>query len=170
MKNMVALIGFIILLLVQGAGVVLSAWLIAWLFTLVLPVPLNQIMWLSLGLFLAIRYIIQMITDIPGVKEFNFIEIVLSGLLTFFLLAFSGLFGWLLVRMTAVDLTLFEATLLFTVSLTAGLFFIARSGTGGLPVWMTLADPLDEYTEDEYVISPPKRPRRRNRAGRRSTN
>jgi hypothetical protein len=100
-------------------------------------------------------------TDIPGVKGIDLIQMFISVAVAFLFLALSGLFGWLLLRMIAVDLTLFEATLLFAISLTTGSFFMVRAGTGGLPVWMTLSDIEDEIPEEDYVLSPPKRPRKR---------
>ena len=73
-------------------------------------------------------------TDIPGVKGIDLIQMVVSVVVAFIFLALSGLFGWLLLQIIAVDLTIFEATLMFAISLAAGLFFMVRAGTGGLPV------------------------------------
>lgn len=167
---METLLGFIILLLTNIVGFALSALLAAWLFTLALPIAFHQALWLSLAMIIAVAYMIQTITDIPGRTEFGFIAIILSAVVAFILLALSGLLAWLLLLALNVDLTIFEATMLFSISLAAGLFFLARSGTGGLPKWMSLSniDWEDEDFEDDYVVTPPpvKRSKRRRRSSR----
>lgn len=153
-----AIIGLIVLLFSNILGVALPALLAAWLFTLVLPVSSSQIVWLSLGMLLVTRYTIQNITDMPGLQGTDLIGMFIAVGVAYIVLALSGLGGWLLVRFSLVDLTLFEAIILFSVSLTAGFFFIGRAGTGGLPVWMTLA-----HEDESFEEEPPKRSSRRRR-------
>jgi hypothetical protein len=155
------IIGFIILLFSNLITIALPSLVAAWFFTLVLPVSFSQMVWLSLSMFLVVRYVILVLTDIPGAKEMDFVTGLASLVISVVLLALSGLCGWLLLHFIALDLTLFETILLFAVSLTAGFFFTARSGTGGLPLWMTdhIAD-LDDEIEKEVVIPRSKRPRK----------
>jgi hypothetical protein len=99
------------------------------------------------------------------------VELFLAVVVTYLLLALSGLFGWLLLQVLNIDLTIFEAILLFAISLVAGLFFLARAGTVGLPRWMALPEFYedDEDIDDDYVIYPPKKPssRRKKRSRKR---
>ena len=152
-------IGYLLLLLGNIAGFVLPALVVAWIFTLVLPIPFDQAMWLSFGTILAVSHIIQNLTDVPGKIGYGLLEMTISVAASIVLLALAGLLGWLLLVILPVDLTSFEATLLFTISLVAQLYFLARAGTVGLPRWMTLPEiDLDEEDfEDEYVIPPPKK-------------
>ena len=156
---MSVMIGLIILLIGNIAGFTVPALLAAWLFTLALPMAFNQALWLSLGMIIAVSYIIQSITDVPGKVGYGLLEIIVSVMIAVVIMALAGLFGWLLLLFVPVDLTSFEATLLFTISLVAQLYFLARAGTVGLPRWMTLPEiDLDEEDfEDEYVIPPPKK-------------
>lgn len=155
---------FISLLVSNILGFALPALLAGWLFTLAGPVPFDQAVWLSLGVLVGIRYTIQSITNIPGKEGLNFIQMVISVVIAFVFLGLSGLFGWLLLKMIALELSFFEVTLLFAVSMVAGSFFLAKSITGGLPLWMTLPDLEDEdfdedYDEEDYVVASPKRQR-----------
>lgn len=78
------------------------------------------------------------------------------------MLALTGLAGWLLLLILPVDLTVFEAILLFAISLTSGLFFHIQVRQRRF----TEVDNTVRYRlkdEDDYVITPPKR-----RAKRRS--
>ncbi|MEW5959349.1 MAG: hypothetical protein AB1801_16585 [Chloroflexota bacterium] len=157
------LIGLIILFvgnLVAFAAPALGA---AWLFTLVFPIAFNQALWLSLGTIITVEYLIQNITDIPGQSGYGPWEIIIAVVVAYVLLALSGLFGWLL-TLLPVDLTLFEAIILFAISLAGGFFFLTRSGTVGFPKWMTLSEELeqaDEELEDDYIAPPPRRRSRR---------
>jgi hypothetical protein len=162
------LISFLVLLLLNILTLVLPALLAAWLFTLVLAVPFDQMVWLSIGVLLVIRYIILSIADAPGQREIDMVGAIITPVVSLVLLALSGLCGWILLNLLSLDLTMFQAVLLFAISLTAGAYFTARSGTGGLPGWMTtFSDINDEIEEDDFII-PAKRPRKRkNRTSRR---
>jgi hypothetical protein len=168
-----AFIGFILIFLFQILSFAAPALLAAWLFNLVLSIPFDQALWLSLGAIVALFYILQNMTDIPGQIEGPSLTLaIVTVATTLILLIFSGFLGWLLLVVLAVDLTAFEATLLFAISLIAGFFFLARSGTGGLPKWLWLseADLEDNYVESDIVVSPPKKRTRRNKSGKRWTN
>lgn len=156
---------FIVLLLLGILGLVLPALLAAWLFTLVLPVPFDQMAWVSLGMLIFIRHFILNLTDIPGVKEMDIVGAIVAPFFSFILLALSGLGGWLLLKAISLDLTLTQAITLFAVSLTAGAYFSVRSGTGGMPLWMTtLPEISDEFDSDDMVIAPSPPRKRKNRA------
>lgn len=156
------LVGYII-------GYALPTLLAGWVLTLIVPISFSQALWLSVAVLFATRYILQNITDLPGFKNADFVEVIVAIVIAFLLLAVSTLLGWLLWRFTGFGLTIFEATLLCVLSLMGGFFFSSRSGTGGLPVWMTLVNPEDEGFEEDYIVSPPKRRSRpRSRAGRRN--
>jgi hypothetical protein len=161
-----AVIGFVILLLLNIFGFALPAMLAAWLFTLALPIAFNQALWLSLGMIILVAYLIQNIVDIPGESSFGLREMGVSVAVAFFLLVISALFGWLLWLFIKANLTVFEAVLLAAISLGAGIFFLVRAGTVGLPKWMTLDIEQDiDESEDDYIVTPPKRRSRRPRRG-----
>ncbi len=165
-----AIIVFLLLLLGNIASFALPSLLSAWLLTLVLPVPFNQALWLSLGMIIVVQYMVQNITDIPGQTGSLILEILLSIIVTFILIAFSALFGWLLLLVVNIDLSIFEAMLLFSTSLVAGFFFLLRSGSVGLPRWVVFPDDIDEIVEDfgeDYVVMPPRKEGRRRKPGRR---
>ncbi len=163
------LFGFTLILFLNITGFALPALLAAWLFTLALPIAFNQALWLSLGMIVALNYIIQTITDMPGQLDFNWMQIVIAIVTAFILLALSGLLGWLLLLILSIDLTAFEATLLFAISLAVGLFFMTRSGSVGFSRWMTLSD--IDLDEDDYITpTPQKRPKRQKKSIRRWTN
>lgn len=163
-------IGLLLLLLGNIAGFVLPALLAAWLLTLVLPIPFDQAMWLSFGTILAVSYIVQNVTDVPGKIGYGLLEMIVSVAVSMVFLAVAALLGWLLLLILPLNLSSFEATLLFTISLVAQLYLLARAGTVGLPRWMTIPDIDldDEDIENEYVIPPPrKRPGRKKRSSNR---
>ncbi len=160
------LIGFIILLLLNIFGFALPALLAAWLFNLALPIAFNQALWLSLGMIIMVGYLIQNIVDIPGESSFGLRDMALTAAVALILLAIAAFFGWLLLLLIPVDLTMFEAVLLAAISLGAGFFFLVRAGTVALPKWMMLDIDRDiDESEPDYVVTPPKRrssrPRRR---------
>jgi|GEM_PF-6860861 len=152
---------FIVLLLLGILGLVLPALLAAWLFTLVLPVPFDQMVWASLGMLVVIRYVILNLADTPGAKETDIAGAIIAPLISFILLAVSGLGGWLLLQVISLDLTLVQAIILFAISLTAGAYFSVRSGTGGLPLWMTSLPEIDEEFENDDRVIAPRPPRKR---------
>jgi hypothetical protein len=155
---------FIVLLLLGILGLVLPALLAAWLFTLVLPVPFDQMVWVSLGMLVVMRYVILNLADTPGVKETDFAGAIIAPFISFILLAVSGLCSWLLLQAISLDLTLAQAIILFAISLTAGAYFSVRSGTGGLPHWMTaLPEISDEFESDNMIIAPRPPGKRKNR-------
>ena len=143
----------------------LPALVAAWLFSLILPIAFNQALWLSLGALIITEYTIQTITDIPGQAQYGLMQVILSVALTYLLLALSAFFGWALLQVFRVDLTIFESIVLFSVSLAAGFFFLARSGTVGFPSWMTLSgiELEDEDFEEDYITPPPPKPARSKR-------
>ena len=162
-----AIIGLIILFVINIAGFALPALLAAWLFTLALPIAFNQALWLSLGIIIVVAYLIQNIVDIPGQSSFSVREMALSVVVAFIFLAISAICGWLLLLIIKVDLSLFQAILLAAISIAAGFFFLVRSGTVGFPKW-TMLDVDRDIAEDEtdYVITPPKqRSKRPKRSG-----
>lgn len=156
-----ALISLIRLLLLNILTLVLPALVAAWLFTLVLPVPFDQMVWLTMGMLLVNRYVILNIADTPGESETDAVGAIVAPIISLILLAVSGLFGWLLLRIFSLDLTIFQSILLFAVSLTAGFYFTARSGTGGLPMWMRVLPDIDEPIADDDFIIPARKPRKR---------
>lgn len=151
------------LLLMNLLGFTLPALLAAWLFTLVLPLPFDQMVWLSLAALLINRYTIHTLADMPGVKDTHLISLIVSVVSAFIFLALSGLLGWLLFLIAGNHLTLFEAVLLFAITLSLGFYFTIRSGTGGLPIWMTLPELDEEDFEDDYIVAPPKKRTQRRR-------
>lgn len=151
------LIGLIILVLVNILVMVLPALMAGWLFTLVLPVSFGQVVWLAVGVLLVVRYIILTIADIPGENETGLLGAAIGAVVSLLLLALSGLLGWLLLRIFSLDLSMFEAVSLFAISLTAGTYFTFRWGTGGMPLWMTALEPV----EDDDLVIPAKKPRKR---------
>jgi hypothetical protein len=151
------------LILTNILGLTVPALLAAWLFTLILPVPFNQMVWLSLGMFFIMRYTIQVMVELPGQKDTNFMAMLLSIAASFIFLALAGLLGWGLFQLVDLNLNLFETILLIAISMGGGFYFVVRSGTGGLPLWMTMPDVETEDFDDEYVVSPPKRRRQRRR-------
>jgi hypothetical protein len=156
------LISFIILLLLNIFGFALPALLAAWLFTLALPIAFNQALWLSLAMIIMVSYLIQNIVDIPGQSSYGFREMGLAAVIALFLLAIAAFFGWLLLLLIPVDLTMFEAVLLAAISLGAGFFFLVRAGTVALPKWTMLDVDQEIYeSEPDYVVTPPKRRSRR---------
>jgi hypothetical protein len=154
MEVLLVLLGMLLFNLFSFA---LPALVAAWLFSLILPIAFNQALWLSLGALIIMEYTIQTITDIPGQAQYGLIQMILSVVLTYLLLALSAFFGWALLQVFSVDLTIFESTLLFSISLAAGFFFLARSGTVGFPSWLTLStlDLEDEDFEEDYITPPP---------------
>jgi hypothetical protein len=156
---------FFVLLLLGIVGLVLPALLAAWLFTLVLPVPFDQMVWVSLGMLVLIRYVFLNLVDTPGAKEIDIAGAIVAPFISIILLAVSGLFSWLLLKMISLDLSMVQAIILFAISLTAGVYFSVRSGTGGLPLWMTtLSEINDEFDSDDMVIAPSPPRKRKNRA------
>ncbi len=166
----VVIIGLILTLLFHLLGFALPSLLAAWLLSWLLEFSFSQGLWLSLGVIIVVEYMVQMITDLPGQVEAGFTQRFVATLAAYFFLALSALVAWLLLWLVSVDLSLFEATLLFTISLIAGLFFLFRSGTMGLPRWMTMPDFEFEFDDEEFediVITPPKKPSRRRSRGKR---
>lgn len=167
---MAALIGYIILIIGNLISFSVPALVAAWFLPIISPLTFEQGLWLSLGTIITVQYIIQTITDLPGYSGYGPIQILFSVAGAYILLVFSGLAAWLFLWLLPVDLTFFQTMLLFIISLGAGFFFLGRSGTGGLPNWMTLPhiDPFDEDFEDEYTVSPPpKRRTPKKKSGRR---
>lgn len=156
---------FFVLLLLGILGLALPALLAAWLFTLVLPVPFDQMVWVSLGMLVFMRYAFLNLVDTPGAKEIDIAGAIVAPFISFILLAVSGLGGWLLLQAISLDLTLVQAIILFAISLTAGVYFSIRSGTGGLPLWMTaLPEINDEFEGDDMIVAPSPPRKRKNRA------
>ncbi len=170
------LLSLLVLFLSNIIGVGLVALLMAWLLTLALPIPLDQALWLILGMILIIRYGFQGFTTMPSIRQdTTFIEIVLSDIIVVILLIIAAVVSWLLLKIMPIDLTIFQATLLFALSLTTGVFFMFRMGSGRFGPWMIQSDDDDdddEYEiEEEYVPPPPKKSRgRRGKASQRWTN
>lgn len=163
----------ILLLIFNILGFALPSLLAAWLMSWLLEISFSQGLWLSLGTILIVEYMIQMITDLPGQVEFGFTQRLVSVASAYIFLALSALAARLFLGLFSVELSLFEAILLFTISLVAGFFFLFRSGTMGLPRWVTLSEfDIDfEDEEDDYIITPPKKQnRRKSRGKRRGTN
>ncbi|MFN8456944.1 MAG: hypothetical protein U0401_20145 [Anaerolineae bacterium] len=151
------------LLLMNLLGFTLPALLAAWLFTLVLPLPFDQMVWLSLAVLLINRYTLHTLTDMPGLKDTHLISLIVSVGAAFIFLALSGLMGWLLFLIVGNSLTLFETILLFAVTFSIGFYFTVRSGTGGLPIWMTMPELDEEDFEEDYIVAPPKKRGQRRR-------
>lgn len=153
--------GLVGLLLLNLLTLVLPALVVAWLFTLVLPVPFDQMVWLIMGTLLVIRYVLLSLTDVPGETDMDIVGAITTPIFALILLAVSGLCGWLLLRIFSLDLTVFQSISLFAVSLTAGFYFTARSGTGGLPMWLRVLPNIDEPVEEDDFIIPVRKPRKR---------
>jgi hypothetical protein len=164
------LLGLLILFLSNIIGVGLFALLSAWLLTLAWPIPLDQALWLSLGMIVVIRYGFLDFTATPGVpQDATVFEIIVSDIIFVILLTLSAALGWLLLKITPINLTIFQAILLFAISLTTGVFFLLRAGAGRLPWAMQLSD--DDEIEEEYIPPPPKKSRgRRGKASQRWNN
>ena len=163
------ILAFITLFLLNIFGFALPSVLAAWLLALVFPVAFSQALWLSLGTIIFMTFVIQNLADIPGQFNFGLLQIIFSVVVAYVMLFVSGLFGYGL-SFLPLDLTLFEFLLLATISLNAGVFFLFRSGSGGLPKWMTIPmiDIEEEFEDDDdYIIQPPTKPKGRKSRRRR---
>jgi hypothetical protein len=133
---------------------------------------LDQALWLALGVIVLTRFALQTFTAHPGIRDVTVMEIIISDVFAAIILGLSAALGWALLKVVTIDLTIFQTTLLFAITLTSGMFFLFRIGTGGLPTWLTIPD-WEEEQEEEGEYSPPPPPKtsgRRGRASKRCTN
>jgi hypothetical protein len=163
----------LIFLLANIIGISLFALLSGWLLTKVLFIPLDQALWLTLGVLVLTRYALQTFMAMPVIRDVTVLEVIVSDVFAAIILSLSAVLGWLLLNIVTLDLTIFQTTLLFAITLTSGMFFLLRIGTGGVPGWMTMPgwEEEEDEEEDEYIPPPPpKTSRRRGRASKRWAN
>ncbi len=150
---------------INTIGVALYSLLVSWVITLILPVPLDQILWLVLGTVILLRYILQFFTNqyiIVGYFGF-FWEIFFSNLLSLIIITISIVLEWLLLKIVSVNLTIFQTILLFDITLIFGLFFSLRGGLQKSK-FLDYSNDYDDEDDDEieeeekYVPPPPPKP------------
>ncbi|MDM8528818.1 hypothetical protein QUF58_11510 [Anaerolineales bacterium HSG24] len=98
----------------------------AWVLTLILPYSFSQVMWLTLGVIVALSFVMldasQTIT--PG--GFDILHIIITIIISYIFLTISALLGWLSTYLP-IDVSLFELTALFAISLVTGSSILVKA-------------------------------------------
>ena len=135
----------------------------AWVLTLILPYSFSQVMWLTLGMIVVLSFVMLNASQEMARDGYGFQHHVITILACYLFLALSALLGKLFSYLP-IDVSLFELTALFAISLTSGSAVLIKTLiTAKFDISpMNILNYAELIDEDEII-----KPKRRSR-GRRS--